>query len=186
MDDYSRNLGARRRPGRVTRTAAGLSASRAGRPNGAAPHDDAPHQGTLNGGVPVDYTALAEFRFLLRGFIEFSEEAARHAGLTPRQHQALVQVKGFPANQVVTVGALAARLHIRHHSAVELADRLEQAGLIERVADRTDRRRVLIRLTAKAEALLVGLALAHQQELQRLCPSLSGLLAKFSPPGANA
>lgn len=167
MDDYGRNLRQRRGQARIAL---------------APPSRETaiPSEGT-----PVDYVALAEFRFLLRGFIEFSEVAARHAGLTPRQHQALLQIKGFPASQAVTVGALAARLHVRHHSAVELADRLEQAGLVERVADRADRRRVLIRLTAKAETLFVGLARAHQQELQRLCPSLSGLLEKFSPQNTN-
>lgn len=133
-------------------------------------------------GALVDYTSLAEFRFLLRGFVEFSETAARGAGLTPRQHQALLQIKGFPTGQMVTVGSLAARLHIRHHSAVELVDRLEQAGLIERSADRADRRRVMLRLTAKSEALLSRLARAHHEELRRLGPALSGLLEKFSPP----
>ena len=178
MDDRGQNFGGRHSLARAARVVPA-------RAWGAAADDIAkPTERAAIDGASVDYTALAEFRFLLRGFVEFSEAAAHHAGLTPRQHQALVQIKGFPAGSAVTVGALAARLHIRHHSAVELADRLEQAGLIERVADRADRRRVLIRLTVKSEALLVGLALAHQQELQRLCPALSGLLAKFSPLSA--
>ncbi len=184
MDVRGRNLRGRGRLARIAH-AAPAGAWDVSSPEIVRPHDIVPSDIVPSDGTPVDYAALAEFRFLLRGFIEFSEVAARHAGLTPRQHQALVQIKGFPAGRAVTVGALAARLHIRHHSAVELADRLEQAGLIERVADRADRRRVLIRLTAKSEALLVGLALAHQQELQRLCPALSGLLAKFSPPSAS-
>ncbi|MCA7120397.1 MAG: MarR family transcriptional regulator [Acidibrevibacterium sp.] len=184
MDDFDKSFGERRRPARAAfAAAAGLW--------GAPPPERTKPDGTSSDfamppdhGMAVDYAALAEFRFLLRGFVEFSEVAARAAGLTPRQHQALLQIKGFPAGQAMAVGALAARLHVRHHSAVELVDRLEQAGLITRFADRADRRRVLIRLTPKAEALLAGLALAHQQELQRLGPSLSSLLEKFSPPTA--
>jgi DNA-binding MarR family transcriptional regulator len=136
---------------------------------------------TLAPAVPVNYQALAAFRFLLGGFLEFSEEAAREVGLPPRQYQALLQIKGLPEGQKMTVGTLAERLRVRHHSAVELADRLEQAGLLTRIADKKDRRRVFLGLTARAEALLAGLARVHQGELHRLRLALAELLEKISP-----
>src|ERR1700727_1428449 len=101
-----------------------------------------------------DYTTLAEFRYLLRQFGAFSEEAARQAGLTAQQHQALLAIKGFPGREELTVGELAERLNLKHHSVVGLVDRLMGRGLIQRQHDAADRRRVLIALTAKAEALL--------------------------------
>lgn len=139
------------------------------------------------GAAPValtkaDYVALAEFRFLLRNFMAFSEYEARGGGWTPRQHQALLQIKGWPAGETVSIGELASRMLVRPHSAVELADRLEEAGLIERIADRADRRRVLLRLTAKAEVELLKLSEAHCQELQRLRPALLDLLKNFPAP----
>ncbi|TIX36407.1 MAG: MarR family transcriptional regulator, partial [Mesorhizobium sp.] len=72
----------------------------------------------------ADYQRLSEFRYLIRRFLEFSQVQANEAGLTPRQHQALLAIKGFPGAGPVTVGDLAERLRIRHHSAVELVDRL--------------------------------------------------------------
>jgi DNA-binding MarR family transcriptional regulator len=81
-----------------------------------------------------DYRRLSEFRYLIRRFLEFSEAAAARAGLTPRQHQALLAIKGAQ-DSPATIGYLAERLRIRHHSAVELVDRLAEAGLIERWRD---------------------------------------------------
>ena len=92
----------------------------------------------------ADYEALSEFRYMIRCFLEFSQNAAREAGLTPGQHQALLAIRGFPAGQGVTVGDLAERLRVRHHSAVELVDRLAEAGLVLRSPDATDHRRVLL------------------------------------------
>src|SRR5579859_1886698 len=76
----------------------------------------------------ADYEALAEFRWSLRHFLGFSEAAARAAGITPQQHQALLAIKGFPGRDKVSVGELAERLQIEHHSAVGLADRLVRRG----------------------------------------------------------
>jgi len=111
------------------------------------------------------YRALAEFRQQLRQFLMFSEEAARHNGLQPRQHQALLAIKGFSGT---TVGDLAARLGIKPHSAAELVNRLVAARLVRRKADRQDRRRVHLALTAAAEKRLENLARAHRDELKRL------------------
>jgi DNA-binding MarR family transcriptional regulator len=126
-----------------------------------------------------DYEALAEFRFTLRRFLAFSESAARAAGLMPQQHQALLAIRGFPGHDRVTVSEFAARLMIRHHSAVELVDRLFRLGLISRGVDVTDRRRVVISLTAKAERTLNALSAVHLEEVRRHGPTLAGLLDRL-------
>jgi DNA-binding MarR family transcriptional regulator len=123
-----------------------------------------------------DYEVLADFRYGLRHFLDFSEMAAKEAGLTPRQHQALLAIKGFPGPRCMTVGELAERLAIHHNSAVELAGRLSGSGLIERISDASDRRRILLRLTEAAEAKLASLSAIHLEELHRLRPVLQRLL----------
>src|SRR5215472_2234120 len=125
-----------------------------------------------------DYQRLAEFRYHLRGFLKFSESAARKMGLRPQQHQALLAIKGTPG-QHVTVGVLAERLGIRHNSTVELIDRLIMNGLVERRQNPRDRREVLIDLTNRAERILTSLSLAHRNEIRKLAPLLIGLLARF-------
>ena len=127
-----------------------------------------------------DYETLAEFRHVLRQFGAFSEGAAHGVGLTARQHQALLAIKGFPGREEVTVGELAERLCLKHHSVVGLLDRLMGRGLIRRRVAEKDRRRVMIALTAQAEALLLGLTLAHRDELRRLAPLLQELLSKLA------
>ncbi|MBN8889662.1 MAG: MarR family transcriptional regulator [Rhodospirillales bacterium] len=116
----------------------------------------------------ADYEALAEFRYLVRCFLDFSQSEARAAGLTPRQHQALLQLKRLPAGSPPTIGALAERLRIRHHSAAELADRLAEAGLVARRPDPSDQRRVLLDLTALAERHLADLSAVHLDELHKM------------------
>jgi DNA-binding MarR family transcriptional regulator len=129
--------------------------------------------------APDDYRRLAEFRYLLRRFLVFSEDAAERAGLTPQQHQALLAIKGHRGPQPLTTGALAERLAVRPHSAVGLIDRLAAKELIRRSAASTDRRRVLIELTPAADTLLRGLSVVHRDELKRLAPLLRGLLSAF-------
>lgn len=124
----------------------------------------------------ADYEALSEFRYLLRSFLHFSQVAAEGAGLTPRQHQALLAIRGFPAGRGAAISDLAERLGIRHNSAVELVDRLVKAGLVTRVGDVADHRRVLLQLTALAEDRLAALSVAHLDELERLEPSLGRIL----------
>jgi DNA-binding MarR family transcriptional regulator len=125
---------------------------------------------------PRDYQLLSEFRYLIRCFLEFSEAAAAQAGLTSRQHQALLAIKGAPAGAIPTIGYLAERLRIQHHSAVELVDRLVEAGLIVREPDPADRRRVRLGLTASAERRLRELSSSHLRELQRMRPTLLQIL----------
>ena len=124
----------------------------------------------------ADYTALAEFRYLIRRFLEFSEDAAKRAGLTPRHHQALLVIKGYGRGQPITVGDLAERLRIRHNTAVGLADRLSRNGLVIRSQDEADQRRVLLSLTSLAESHLAELSSAHLAELARLKPLLESVL----------
>ncbi|MET3523049.1 MarR family winged helix-turn-helix transcriptional regulator [Mesorhizobium abyssinicae] len=126
----------------------------------------------------ADYQRLSEFRYLIRRFLEFSQVQANEAGLTPRQHQALLAIKGFPGAGPVTVGDLAERLRIRHHSAVELVDRLCEAGLVTRDQDKDDHRRVLLRLTERADDCLAELSAAHLDELGRIEPMLMRLLSR--------
>jgi DNA-binding MarR family transcriptional regulator len=122
----------------------------------------------------ADYQALSEFRYLLRCFLEFSEKAARRAGIQPRQHQALLAIKGF--EEPVTIGILAERLRIRHHSAVELVNRLSEADLVMRKQDESDNRRVILHLTGRAEAYLKELSAVHLDELSRIEPMLTRIL----------
>ena len=126
-----------------------------------------------------DYEALAAFRHAMRRFLAFSEAAARAAGLTAQQHQAILAIKGQGPDAPMSVGDLADHLVIRHHSAVELVDRLAGAGLVRRAEDAGDRRRVGLRLTEKAEAVLMGLSATHLGELRRSRALLANLLARL-------
>ena len=127
-----------------------------------------------------DYTTLAEFRYLIRCFVEFSENEAKAAGLTSRHHQALLVIKGYGRGKPIAVGDLAERLKIRHNTAVELANRLAEGGLVERIPDGLDQRRVLLRLTTVAERRLAALSSAHLDELSRIKPVLKQLLRRYT------
>ncbi len=134
--------------------------------------------------TPHDYEVLAEFRYVLMRFLAFSEHAAQQAGLAPRQHQALLAIKGYPGAAEVTIGDLAGRLGIRHHSAVGLVDRLASGGYLARREDPSDRRRILLSLTAAGEQALTSLSVAHRQELRRVAPLLKSLLTRLGPSEA--
>jgi DNA-binding MarR family transcriptional regulator len=131
----------------------------------------------------AEYELLAAFRYALRQFLRFSEESARAMRIEPQQHQALLAIKGFPGRDKVTIGELAERLQIRHHSAVGLAGRLVANGLAAREADASDRRQVYLTLTPHGEALLEQLAATHKEELRRLRPELHALLARLDESG---
>jgi DNA-binding MarR family transcriptional regulator len=119
-----------------------------------------------------DYQSLANFRYEIRRYLNFSEQAARDSGIEPHQHQALLAIKGLPRDSKATIGVLADRLQIRHHSAVELVNRLELNQLIRRSRNRTDRREVLLQLTGRGERLLQSLSMPHRAELQTAGPRL--------------
>jgi DNA-binding MarR family transcriptional regulator len=127
----------------------------------------------------VDYGTLAEFRYQLRKFLAFSEAAAQKAGLTPQQHQALLAIKGFSSPTPISVGDLARFLLIRHHTAVELMDRMTKLGLLSRAVDTDDGRRVLVKLTRKGEQKLRTLSKIHFEELRSASPALTGILKSF-------
>jgi DNA-binding MarR family transcriptional regulator len=123
-----------------------------------------------------DVETLAAFRYALRQFLSFSDQAARDAGLTPQQHQALLSIQGFPGRAEVTLSELADRLQIRPHSAVGLVNRLAALKLVRRQAGRSDRRQVFVRLTPAGRRVLQRLSAAHRAELQRLGPELVRLI----------
>ncbi len=129
-----------------------------------------------------DYENLLAFRVGLRRFLRWSETQARGVGLTPAQHQLLLAIKGHRGDRGPAIGDLAGYLLLRHHSAVELVDRAEAAGLVERWGDDADGRVTRVRLTAKGEARLARLAQAHLDELRSLAPVLDKLVAQWASP----
>jgi DNA-binding MarR family transcriptional regulator len=125
---------------------------------------------------------LAEFRYELRRFLQFSEGCAAEAGLHPQQHQLLLQLAGAPDEVETTVSYAAERLGLRHHTVVELSKRCEEAGLIDRYQDTNDRRRIQLRLTAKGHRVLRVLSENHERELYELAPRLIGALSVICGP----
>jgi DNA-binding MarR family transcriptional regulator len=119
-----------------------------------------------------DYQSLAELRYQIRSFLFFSEQAARAAGVEPRQHQLMLGLKGLPREARPTIGEVAERLQIQHHSAVELVNRLAAAGYVRRVRAGQDRREVLLALSSKGERVLHRLSLHHRAELRSAGPEL--------------
>lgn len=137
--------------------------------------------------LPIgDYRLLAEFRHVLAKFLAFSEAAARRAGLSPRQHQALLAIRGHPGADDVTVGYLSERLGIRPHSAVGLVDRLAASGYLARRVDRKDGRRIRLALTARGRRTLAGLSTVHREELRRITALLEPVLAELGMPAEPA
>jgi DNA-binding MarR family transcriptional regulator len=124
-----------------------------------------------------DFEHLLAFRSSLRRFERWSEDQARQAGLTHVQHQLLVAVKGHPGTKPPTVRDLAGYLLLRHHSTVELVDRAEAAGLVQRAADSSDGRLVRVRLTGRGARILNDLTPAHLVELHSLAAILDELMA---------
>lgn len=123
-----------------------------------------------------DYRALAELRHQLRRFVAFSEAQARAAAIEPRQHQLLLALRGLPEGEAPTIRALADRLVVRHHTAVELVDRLETGGLVRRARAVQDRRQARVSITARGRDVLRRLSVAHKDELFRTGPALVSAL----------
>lgn len=130
----------------------------------------------------AEYELLAELRWSLRTFLAFSEDAARRAGVTPAQHQALLAMRASRAAPL-SIRELATRLCVKHHSAVELVDRLIARGLARRLPDPEDRRRVRLALSARGERVLEKLATAHRDELRRVGPQVEALLERLRASG---
>jgi DNA-binding MarR family transcriptional regulator len=123
----------------------------------------------------AQYERLLRFRTGLRRFLRWSAEQAAGAGLTPAQHQLLLAIRGHPDPLGPTIGDVARYLFLRHHSTVELVDRAQTAGLLERHTDPDDSRAVRLRLTERGEERLRTLTDAHMEELARLESELHAL-----------
>lgn len=129
---------------------------------------------------PREHATLASFRRSLRIFLAFSEEAARQAGLTPQQHQAILAIRGFAPQGEMTIHELAEHLLLKPQTTVELVDRLVDAGLVRRERDQVDRRRVFLALTAKANRILEKLSATHLAQIRRDAPELIALLREVA------
>jgi len=127
-----------------------------------------------------DFERLLEFRVALRRFQRWSEDQAQAAGLTQVQHQLLVAIKGHPGDMPPMVGDLAGYLMLRPHSTVELIDRAEAAGLVERIPDADDGRVTRVRLTSASERILRELTPAHLERLSDLAAVLDDLVTKHA------
>jgi DNA-binding MarR family transcriptional regulator len=126
----------------------------------------------------AQYDSLARFRSALRRFLAFSEAATREAGVTPSQYQALLVIKTHPVRAIM-VRELAQEMLLKPNGAVQLVDRLSAAGLVVRRESVTDRRSVLVALTARGGALLERLAAAHISELLKQEPLLAESLRRL-------
>src|ERR1051326_2375619 len=127
----------------------------------------------------VDYVALADLRHHLRRFLQVREERARHLGVPPQQYMALLQLKALQARPPATIGALADRLLVRHHTAVGLVDRRAERGMARRRRMGGDRRAVTVELTAKGERTLHRLAVHSMVELSTDGPALVSVLSRL-------
>ncbi len=130
----------------------------------------------------ADYQALAEFRYQIRRFVRFSEDAAREAGIEPQHHQLMLAIKGKPDREGPRITYLAERLQIQHHSAVELVDRLVKKGLITRTRGDDDRREVHVQLTRHGERILSELTVHTRAELRSSAPTLVTALRNLMAP----
>src|SRR5437879_3155089 len=133
--------------------------------------------------TPSDYEALAEFRFQIRGFLHFSEQVVKAAGLERGQYQLMLAINGMPVGVRPRIRELANRMQIRHHSAVELVNRLESGGYVRRRRAADDRREVLLVLTSSGERTLEELALHHHEELCSAGPTLVAALQPLMKAG---
>lgn len=129
----------------------------------------------MKSGTPMSqrqYRAMADFRYQLRRFLRYSEQATRRLRLTPLQYQLLLQIKGYPHRDAPTIGELAERLQAKHHGVVALATRCENLDLIKRHSSQRDRRVVYLSLSAKGSRALEQLARLHRDELPLVFESI--------------
>jgi DNA-binding MarR family transcriptional regulator len=126
----------------------------------------------------AEFRALAEFRYQIRVFLNGSEQAARDAGLEPQQYLLLLALRGLPLGREASIRALAERMRLRHHSVVELVDRLERQQLLRRERSRNDRRHVIVHLTHRGELILHRLAAQRIDELRTAAPALVRALSE--------
>lgn len=120
----------------------------------------------------AEFRALAEFRYRIRIFLNGSEQAARRAGLEPQQYALMLALRGLPLNVEPSIRELAERMQLRHHSVVELVDRLERRQFLRRERSRDDRRQVILHLTSRGERILTRLVKQRISELRDAAPAL--------------
>jgi DNA-binding MarR family transcriptional regulator len=147
----------------------------AGTIDGPEAHQSAPNE-PVDAKDPLtkqDFEALARFRFGIRRYLRFSEETVRRHGVTPQQYQLMLALKGFPGRDWAVVRELADRLQLRHHSVVELVNRAQSQGLVDRTGDPDDARAVRVVLTDQGEQLLGRLSALHRDELRRMDAALA-------------
>ena len=129
---------------------------------------------------PDDYEALANFRYAMRKFLSFSRRALKtEAQLTPEQYEALLALKACSVESGLTIGQLSERLQVKHHTAVSLVNRMEQAGLVRREPNEEDRRQVFVRLTATGSQILEQVAVLHRQEMRVRSPEMIEALTRL-------
>ena len=132
-------------------------------------YNEAVSTGTM---TAAEFRALAEFRYQIRIFLNGSEEAARKAALEPQQYMLMLALRGLPSGRESSIQELAERMQLRHHSVVELVDRLEKRLLLRRERSQTDRRQVILHLTPRGEKILTKLAKQRISELRTAAPIL--------------
>jgi DNA-binding MarR family transcriptional regulator len=121
----------------------------------------------------AEFEALARFRFGIRQYLRFSEEVVRRHGVTPQHYQVLLALKGFPGREWATVGELADKLQLRHHSVVELINRAQKQELVQRAAHPTDWRAVRVELLPEGQRVLERLSELHRDQLRRMSGPLA-------------
>jgi len=126
--------------------------------------------------TPAEYRALAELRYRIRHFLREGDAKARAVGLEPQQYLMLLAIRGLPEGSEATIQTLAERLALKHHSAVELIDRLETNGYVRRTRSRDDRRRVFVTLLPRGERLLEQVAQNRISELRTSGEALVGAI----------
>src|SRR6202008_4647127 len=126
-----------------------------------------------------EYRALGELRYRIRRFLQEGDMTAKQAGLEPQQYLLLLAIRGLPARQDATISALGDRLSLRHHSSVELIDRMEAHGYVKRIRGREDRRQVLVSLQPRGEKLLEKVVAQRLVELRSHGRALVGSIGKL-------
>ncbi len=133
-----------------------------------------------------EYDMLAAFRYALRRFLAFSEQAAGRVGLTQQQYQALLALRAHRGTDPLSISELAARMLVKHHSAVGMVDRLEEIGMVRRERSPRDRRKVGLRLTPRGAQVFDRLAALHRAELRRIGPNLGRIMTYLTRPESDA
>lgn len=128
---------------------------------------------------PIDFETLAAFRYQIRKFLRFSKDLLSSEDLTPDQYQALLAIHAANSSGRLSIRDLAEQLQVRHHSTVGVVDQLVAREVVIRQVAPDDRRKILLTLTEKGEALIARLAPPHQQELSRLSPALIETLQRL-------